>query len=1112
MANTTIKISQLPTANALTANTLLPIVSTTGTLITDKVTLGTLANYVLTEAGNLLPAAFVSELAYSIVNAAQPNITSVGTLANLSITDVSVLNIPGGTNGYVLQTNGDGNLNWTAMAGSGNGSPGGANSQIQFNDSGLFNGLNTLTFDAGNATLNTVNIAASNATIYETLAVSNINANNFTVNNFTTTGNIEANYFIGNGSQLTGVISTAVAAGPNLSVQFNNDESLDGSSNLTYDVSTSTLNIIQMNVSTGGNIYEDGSALIIRTEPTHIFEVWGNDGASDYKWSFDQDGHLTLPGNTAYVRGDVDLIQFYNNSAQQSGVSVFENFEISATDNVILFANNNGIPYLWTFDNTGNLTLPGNTFAVNYANGDPVPLGGSSGSELVNGDNSFVLDNDGNVVFEGIVPGQGINRGMVWDYGANVGGVNSEVRQDNNGITVRAWTENGGGISGFSAPVNIVTNQDATENRWVFDGQGNLTLPGNLRLAAGNIQSDTIAPAFNSAIADITTGNPTVIVTLAAGVFEGPFSGTVTISSVTGTIEADGVWGYQAVEFDQFQLYTDATLTTPVDGTTWTTYVSGGTAVGTGVYSDLTVQGGNVSVSSNNNNWIFGTDGNLTVPGNLNAINDGGQLGAQIQLSPDLGLAKMAARTVESLADFTSSSWNSAEYTGSQVNFTNAPSLINFLTNSQFSAGVNRTMSINGGSRVLYQGYGTSGNDVIVYTDVPADPDPTSVTTIDFYYQLESSVSVDYDDGGLYINATGMSIYVENDQTQGPDIWLRSGDDITLQAKDKSLGSESEGGDINIYAGDGSGDDGAGNTSGGGGDIQLVAGMGGYGNNGSGSAGGFARIQAGPGGDAGVTNVAGDGGFIEINAGDGGNPLGNAELGGLGGYVDIYAGATTLANSIGGNVSIRSGVGGGDAIAGNVQIITPASGLGSGGTWTFDGNGNLLLAGGNSVIQSVPNNAGDSSGLSTLNLIPDSSTGDDRYIIIDPTGPSHIHIRAGGTQDASNSYLYLGGEQTHVQINDFEKEVTIRSYDAGNTLSSQWIFGNTGILTLPTNNIAINYANGSPAFGNMVAWTDAPVSNISAGTPGQAAYDSGGNLYVCVASDTWAKFTGTTSW
>lgn len=39
-----------------------------------------------------------------------------------------------------------------------------------------------------------------------------------------------------------------------------------------------------------------------------------------------------------------------------------------------------------------------------------------------------------------------------------------------------------------------------------------------------------------------------------------------------------------------------------------------------------------------------------------------------------------------------------------------------------------------------------------------------------------------------------------------------------------------------------------------------------------------------------------------------------------------------------------------------------------------------------------------------------------------------------------------------------------------------------------------------------------PSSNTDIGIAGQMSYDPGGNLYVCVATDTWAKISGTTSW
>jgi hypothetical protein len=55
-----------------------------------------------------------------------------------------------GTSGQVLQTDGSGLLSFTD---SGSGSPGGANTQIQFNDNGAFGGLSTVTTDGTDLTL-----------------------------------------------------------------------------------------------------------------------------------------------------------------------------------------------------------------------------------------------------------------------------------------------------------------------------------------------------------------------------------------------------------------------------------------------------------------------------------------------------------------------------------------------------------------------------------------------------------------------------------------------------------------------------------------------------------------------------------------------------------------------------------------------------------------------------------------------------------------------------------------------------------------------------------------------------------------------------------------------
>jgi len=79
--------------------------------------------------------------------------------ANVNLGNVSNLHIDGGINGYVLQTDGAGGLSWTAQTGGGgNGTPGGSNTQIQYNDTGAFGGSAFFTF---NENTNTVTVAGN---------------------------------------------------------------------------------------------------------------------------------------------------------------------------------------------------------------------------------------------------------------------------------------------------------------------------------------------------------------------------------------------------------------------------------------------------------------------------------------------------------------------------------------------------------------------------------------------------------------------------------------------------------------------------------------------------------------------------------------------------------------------------------------------------------------------------------------------------------------------------------------------------------------------------------------------------------------------------------------
>jgi hypothetical protein len=103
-----------------------------------------------------------------ILKSANEAYDSLHTTEQGNLGDVSNIHIEGGNNGYVLQTDGAGNLSWTAGGGGGNGVPGGSNTQIQYNDTGVFGGSAFLTFNentntfqvAGNLIANTTQIGA----------------------------------------------------------------------------------------------------------------------------------------------------------------------------------------------------------------------------------------------------------------------------------------------------------------------------------------------------------------------------------------------------------------------------------------------------------------------------------------------------------------------------------------------------------------------------------------------------------------------------------------------------------------------------------------------------------------------------------------------------------------------------------------------------------------------------------------------------------------------------------------------------------------------------------------------------------------------------------------
>lgn len=115
-----------------------------------------------------------------------------------------------------------------------------------------------------------------------------------------------------------------------------------------------------------------------------------NAGASS--WHFDNTGNLTIPGNILgsgnilivpdsassssyldiYLTGGPDIHIASNDNSIVIGRDTGANIFVGNDGEVSIRTDNGATAQVWNFDDTGNLTLPGNIIAINYANGNRV--------------------------------------------------------------------------------------------------------------------------------------------------------------------------------------------------------------------------------------------------------------------------------------------------------------------------------------------------------------------------------------------------------------------------------------------------------------------------------------------------------------------------------------------------------------------------------------------------------------------------------------------------------------------------------------------------------------------------------------------------------------------
>jgi hypothetical protein len=225
-----------------------------------------------------------------------------------------------------------------------------------------------------------------------------------------------------------------------------------------------------------------------------------NTAGNTAQWTFDTAGNLTTPSNLVIGPGPgsgsrifqydegleivgegansvVQLGWTANTSAPDSVTTIAMNYPGGGEGNILIAVGNNATTVnYWLFDNTGTLTLPGNTFAVNYANNTPVDVvtrfEGTWTVPTGNSTQSFTVSSGTyNMWVDCNIP----NGILVWNATGTVTNTNVPVVG-----AQYAWVYNGGGTpidftsipNQFTGTANTIVRSNvapsATTNRFDF--------------------------------------------------------------------------------------------------------------------------------------------------------------------------------------------------------------------------------------------------------------------------------------------------------------------------------------------------------------------------------------------------------------------------------------------------------------------------------------------------------------------------------------------------------------------------------------------------------------------------------------------------------------------
>jgi hypothetical protein len=494
----------------------------------------------------------------------------------------------------------------------------------------------------------------------------------FGSNTISTTGNITSGYFVGNGSQLTGIVAVSSYGNSNVTTLL-----ADFGSNTistTGNITVAGNLIVQGNTIQIGNIIADAKTIQLTSFTGNAFQANGSGitvGANDdiatltygavanrwltnigldvvggfsanssgNTWSFNNN-FMTAPSGafwssqsttldeyiTSAPDGYINLQSLYANSNVASQVHLEHGLATIVVDN--------GSEYTWQFDDTGNLTLPGNTFAVNYANGNPVTInsssyGNSNVTTLLSSFGSNTISTTGN-----------ITSGYFVGNGSQLTGIVAVSSYGNSNVTTLLADF---GSNTISTTGNITSGNITVAGNLIV--QGNTIQIGNIIADAKTIQlANFTGNAFQANGSGITVGNND-IATLTYGAVANRWLTNIGLDVVGGfsanssgntwsfnnnfmTAPSGAFWNSQTTTLDEY-------ITSAPDG-----YINlQSLYANSNVASQVHLEHGLATIVVDNGSeytWQFDDTGNLTLPSGGNLIVSGAIVGSGASPAPSL--------------------------------------------------------------------------------------------------------------------------------------------------------------------------------------------------------------------------------------------------------------------------------------------------------------------------------------------------------------------------------------------------------------------------------------------------------------------------------------------